>query len=203
MIESKKILFVFCFLVLNISCSKKEVNVEYSTELIMDKFLYDHFPVKICTQEYTIRTNTNEERNNVAIFLKYTNCLQSPDSLVSELINRSFVQYKLNENCSLVINSTETNESLLDSGRVEEPIDFDSLECNYSEKIPIPNINMYFENSPSDYDIYIFEAKKGEYSKFYKFSYNILMPSYWNHGYSKGVAFSKATNEIIYWGCMW
>lgn len=204
MIEIKRKLFVFALLIANISCSqKKDVNVEYSTDMIMDKFLYNHFPETICTDEYTIRTNTNEERNNIAIFLKYKNCNKNKDSLVSELLNQSIVQYQLKEDCLLVINSTETNESLQNSGNVEEPLDFNSVECNYSAKIPIPNINMYFEGSAKDYDIYIFEAKKGEYSEFYKFSKNLLMPSYWNHGYSKGIAFSKTTNDIIYWGCMW
>lgn len=187
-----------------ISCSQEiKEKIEHSKDMKIDSVLYSHFPKEICTETYWVDTNTNEERNNIAIFLKYKNCLQNVDSLFNDFEKQSIKRYNFKENCLLIVNSTETMESLIMSDKVEDSLDFNSMECNYSEKIPIPNFKIYFENSSDDYDIFVFEAKKGEHSKFYKFSYNTLMPSYWNHGYSKGVAFSKTSNEIIYWGCMW
>lgn len=188
----------------NISCSQKAMTtIELPKDLKIDSFLYSHFPTEICTDTYSFDSNTNEERNNVAFFLKYTNCTKSIDSLTNEFKKSAIKHYNLENNCLLIANSTETKETLQTLNRVLDSLDFSKINCDYTNEIPIPNINIYFEESAKDYDIYVFEAKKGEYSKLYKFSYNTLMPSFWNHGYSKGVAFSKTTNEIIYWGCMW
>ncbi len=204
MMKFFKIITILILFFFQVSCSQEiKEKIEYSKDMRIDSMLFNHFPREICTETYWLDTNTNEERNNIAIFLKYKNCLQNVDSLFNNFEKQSIKKYNFKENCLLIVNSSETMESLVMSDKVKDSLDFDSMECNYSEKIPIPNFKIYFENSSDDYDVFVFEAKKGLYSKFYKFDYNKLMPSYWNHGYSKGVAFSKTSNEIIYWGCMW
>lgn len=188
----------------NVSCSQKGLyEVELPTDIQVDSFLFNHFPKEICTDTYSFDSNTNADRNNIAFFLKYSNCSKNIDSLTKEFEKKAIEHYNLDKECLLIANSTETKETLHTISRVLDSLDFSKINCDYTNKIPVPNINMYFEGSAKDYEIYIFEAKKGEHSKLYKFDYNKLMPSYWNHGYSKGVAFSKTTNDIIYWGCMW
>lgn len=204
MLKKCQILVLFCLVFCHLSCSQEvKEKVKYSKDMKIDSLLYDHFPKEICTKTYWLDTNTNEERNNIAIFLKYENCYSNVDSLAGEYEKKALRKYKFKEECLLIVNSTETIESLLFSDKVEDSLDFSKIDCDYSDKIPIPNFNIYFEGFSEDYDIYIYEAKKGLYSKYYKFTYNKLMPVHWNHGYSKGVAFSKTNNEIIYWGCMW
>lgn len=199
-----KIIIALSLFISLVACSYKiKEEIDYFEEVAVDAFLYSHFPKKICTKTYGLHSITDEEHNNIVLLLKYTMCTNTIDSLKNYFEKNAIAKYHLKDECLFIINATETSESLVLFDKVQDSLDFSKMPCDYKTKKPIPNFNAYFEEPITDYDVYVIEAKNGLYSKLYNFSYNMLMPSYWNHGYSKGVAFSKTTNDIIYWGCMW
>lgn len=78
--------------------------------------------------------------------------------------------------------------------------------CQY----PIPNFwkleQSNGDTNPSmlsdDFQISVFEAKKGIFLNSGGFK-NPYIPKEWEHGYSKGIAFSDKQNIIIYWAIIW
>ncbi len=183
-----------------LSCSKSEYKINYPDEPKVDNILFNHFPDKICNYRHDIYINANFYRNNEAIFLKYEEC-DKKDSLISIYEKKSIAKYNSKNNCLFIINSTETIESLNDNIKVMDTIKYSGKEC-FIKNIPVPNFKIYFDDF-KDYTIYVLEAKNGNYSENYKFTHNVIMPEYWNNGYSKGIAINNKNNEVIFWGNMW
>lgn len=88
-------------------------------------------------------------------------------------------------------------------------INYNYKPCHES-KYPVPNF--YLEDwsettkNPTQLDnfkLFVLEAKSGVFMDSIKLPNGLYTPKGWKHGYSKGVALSPDTNEVIYWADIW
>ena len=62
---------------------------------------------------------------------------------------------------------------------------------------------MHIHSLESIFDIYILEAKSGNYFKEFELLPNPQMPKEWENGYSKGIAINSKNKTLIFWGLIW
>lgn len=110
----------------------------------------------------------------------------------------------------LIINRFETLKTYENR---KDVIISDSTKINqdcYKNLYPIPNfIDYEFAsgkkeiNLGDNFDIYVLEAKAGNYFKEFQMMPNPQMPSNSLNGYSKGIAVNRGKRTLIYWGIIW
>jgi hypothetical protein len=124
--------------------------------------------------------------------------------------DHSVAKYAADNDSLLVLNIFSTNENYgyvekneINSGLIEQDY-FDNL-------IPVPNfsnLSSFQTNStvcklPEDFEIFVLDSKSGNYLDKTLLTDGRYMPSFWKHGYSKGVAVSHERKIIIYWVIIW
>lgn len=134
------------------------------------------------------------------------------DSLkIDSIINKyNFVaRYTYKDSCLFLINRFETKHTYENRKKVEI---LDTLLLNrdcYKMKYPVPNFKVYNPINESDlkldesFKIYVLDAKSGNHFGNFDLQPNLQMPPEWQNGYSKGIAFSKKSKTLIYWGIIW
>lgn len=198
----------------------KDANGEYNDYHLakFEKSFVDHFPNQIRTPTYTLLSSENTIRGFVGLLLyEYKIDIDSLVELQKEFESKAIAHYKSEANCLLVINRFDTDETYVYPKLIILP---DTIEVNrpcYEGLLPIPKFFNYenevsnpsrkianksqdYETSlPQGFDIYVLEAKSGDYFEKYDLIPNRQMPNGWKNGYSKGVAISKEHQSIAYW----
>lgn len=190
----------------------KEMNVNYfSSKEKFDKNLINHFPSKIKTLQTHIVANTNKRKNDIGLFLyEYDLTSLEISKIIRDSKRNNIAHYNSNDLCLLVVNRFETIESSenFENAKINDS-SLISKEC-YKKKLPIPNFVKYDEvdkNNPTklskDFDIYVLEAKSGNYFKKFDLQPDSQMPTDWENGYSKGIAVCQKKKTVIYWSIIW
>jgi hypothetical protein len=210
----KNILFGFSFLLFLNSCDNKitynaNENKKY-TEIFEEHFI-SQFPRKIECINYTITSSANTEKNDVGLLLYVYGASQKIILKERNKVRKTAIaMYNSKDKCLLVVNRFETIDTYENRKDVEI---IDSTKVNqdcYKNQYPIPNFINYDnpkKNSnlklDGDFDIYVLEAKSGNYFKEFDLIPNPQMPIHWKNGYTKGIAISESKKIVIYWSVMW
>jgi hypothetical protein len=188
--------------------SKEDINAYIKSKSEFDKILTSHFPNKLVAYPYTIINNKNKAKNDIC-FMLYE---YDVDSLkIDSILNKyHFVaKYTYQDSCLFLINRFETKDTYENRKKVEV---LDSLQVNkdcYKMKYPVPNFEVY---NPTDennikldesFNVFVLDAKSGNRFENFDLQPNLQMPPEWQNGYSKGIAISKKSKTLIYWGIIW
>ncbi|UUW09674.1 hypothetical protein NLG42_02495 [Flavobacterium plurextorum] len=203
---------VFCIL----SCNNKSVdsldNQKYiEAKSSFNRKLVDHFPKKVTSYPFQTVNSKNISKSDVRFMLyEYEKDLKNVDSVVRSLEKKSLAKYSSNDSCLLIVNRFETLKTY---ENVEDVAITDSTKINqdcFKNLYPLPNFieneftngknEIYLENN---FDIYVLEAKKGNWFKEFKMMPNPQMPVNWKNGYSKGIAVNRGKKTLIYWSIVW
>lgn len=213
-----KIQILISFLVLSflVSCNGQPAGTAATIKYMDSKSefeykLVNHFPSKNITLPYTTLNNKNVEKNEVGFMLYEYNVGSETKTTVSDFVkNNAIAHYTNKDQDLLIVNRFETLETY--ENRLDVVIsDSTKIERSAYEKLfPIPNF-INFEDPDykkdiklkGDFDIYVLEAKSGNYFKEFDLKPNAQMPLKWKNGYSKGIAIGRDKNTIIYWGIIW
>lgn len=212
----KNICLVFSLSFLILSCNGQSRNSRQNIKYNKGKSefraeLIRHFPKDIENLPSEIVNAKDISSNNVSFMLyEYNANAKEIDSVSSSIQQESIAKYNSKDLCLLIINRFVTPKSYNDMADTEIK---DSTEINrdcYKNLYPIPNfINYNSPNENSDlrltgnFDIYVIEAKSGNYFKEFNLLPNPQMPPKWKNGYSRGIAISKDKNTLIYWASVW
>ncbi|MBN2729991.1 MAG: hypothetical protein JXR53_12270 [Bacteroidales bacterium] len=84
-----------------------------------------------------------------------------------------------------------------------DPVKFGTEEISYTERIDGKEVVFTKDKAPDDLEVYVIDAKPGN---FWVDSIKNPRPPMlleWQHGYSRGIATSKKELLIVYWLIMW
>lgn len=223
----KNLVFIFIAISILNSCSisskKNNGNVlliEQSSKqykagkVFFPKELVEHFPVEFNANSLRYSVCYSNELGPLSLYLV------NHFSSINEL-PRNLISYSASDSCLLIINKFATLENYINLELTEKDKRFVELDC-YDNKLPIPNFYEFnYDNNnnvlwqfdknirlsdcklPFDYKINVIDAKTGKYVNDSLLSTNIGMPKAWEHGYSRGVAYSIKDSIIIYWLNIW
>jgi len=179
---------------------------EYSKKIsVFDDKIKNHFPGKP-SKYYTLSIYGDVEHDVTTILLLNKYDQKEYNILRDSLKKLSKISYKPSDSCLLVVNMYTDETNWFKTFKTKNTA-YLNKEC-LKDKLPIPNFwSLNFKTNniaklPNDYNIYVFDASHDTINKKY-LSYNVYMPDYWKHGYSKGVAMNDKTHEIIYWFVLW
>lgn len=198
----------------------KKVNNEYKNIHLarFDRDFVSQFPNTITSSLNTMISAENTVRGFIGIILyEYQMDIDSLKNIETEIKRKAIQQYNSSDKCLLVINRFDTDESYKYPENIVLP---DSISINktcYKDLLPIPKFFRYtneisnpikedgVDNPESEtmlpvgFNIYVLEAKSGNYFDKYDLIPNRQMPDGWKNGYSKGVAISQKHRCVIYW----
>ena len=196
-----------------ISCDTKITyravkNTNY-TENFENSFI-SQFPTEIECNNYTITSNSNVKKNDVGLLLYVYGVSEKTILKEKNKVQKlAIANYTTKDKCLLIVNQFETLDSY-ENRKVVEITDSTkvNLDC-YKKRYPLPNFIDY-ENRKngalkldSNFDIYVLEAKAGNYFNKFGLLPNFQMPKNWANGFSKGVAINENKKIIIYWSIIW
>lgn len=183
--------------------------LEYKSEF--DSWLIRHFPDTLKSDVKYFTSAKNETKHNIGLYL----CEYAIDSsliqkLKGDLKNRAVAHYEVTDSLLFVINRFETLQTNQDRS-IPKITDSTYLDSTlFSELYPVPNFIDY-ENPtntngiwlPIGFELFVLEAKSGNYCKEFDLNENFQMPKGWKNGFSRGIAISEKDKTIIYWGVLW
>lgn len=182
----------------------EEAKMKFPSELIT------HFPSEIKTVKTSIYTRTYTQYENACFYL--TQIIDSAVlyNLYNETKEKAIIKISASDTCQLVLNRFHTIEDFSKRLSISRE-DYKKIDLScYDNKYPIPNFydNEYSTDTTesrltSDFEILVLESKSG---KFWDDKYlygGEYMPPKWQHGYSKGIAFSREKSVIIHWFIIW
>ena len=212
----KKIILLNVIILCILSCNNRSVDFLDNQKYIeaknsFNKELVDHFPKTVTSYPFQTVNSKNISKSDVRFMLyEYEKDLKNIDSVVRSLEKKSLVKYSSDNSCLLIVNRFETLKTYENR---EHVIIRDSTKINqdcFKKLYPIPNFIDYkfangknVTNLDNNFDIYVLEAKKGNFFKEFKMMPNLQMPANWKNGYSKGIAVSRERKTLIYWSVMW
>jgi len=167
--------------------------------------LIDHFPSQTIGLYTAAISKDNKNDVISAMLLNQYEHIQY-NRVKDSLIRFAKAKYETLDSCLLIVNMY-TNENNFYKSHKTDNLSYLQKDC-LKEKLPIPNFWMLginqtnIINLPDDFEIYVFKASHDTINEKY-LSKNALMPSYWKHGYSKGIATNDSTKEVIYWFVIW
>ncbi|GAA4776892.1 MULTISPECIES: hypothetical protein [Flavobacterium] len=215
-----KLSFIFFSFLLSLNgCNEKKsfnnsanVNqdsyLEYKKEF--DSTLVSHFPNKIEYVESFKILNTNQEKNDVSLFLIEYKVPKDSIKLLEKKFSKDLkYKYDSREKCLLIVNRFETKRTkdsleivtVEDISKVNDP-------C-YKNLLPVPNFIDFSIQRNTDFwkdenfVIYVLDAKSGNHFEKFNLEPNPQMPDDWKNGYSKGIAIDKQKGTVIYWSVIW
>jgi len=172
--------------------------------------LTDHFPNQMETKLGSLFRITNEEKNDIGLYLIELN---ASSKIIKEELknieNNFIVKYSIEkDSCLLIVNKLETPETKNEYKNVV--ITDDNLinkDC-LIEKYPVPNFIEYQEYTKENFwdenfDIYVIDAKSGKYLDKYNLKPNPQMPDNWKNGFTRGIAINEEKKIVIYWTVVW
>jgi hypothetical protein len=131
--------------------------------------------------------------------------------IVDTLTSNCIAKYGANDPCLFVVNRFSKISNYFNVQITDEERNLINLAC-YEGKYPVSNFYVYnielngketVCNLPERYDIYIIEAKKGNFDQQNKLRPNEFMPSNWKNGMSRGYAIDESHKTIIFWLVIW
>ena len=212
----KKMILLNVIILCILSCNNKSVDSLDNQKYIeaknsFNKKFVNHFPKTLKSYPFQTVNSKNMSKSDVRFMLyEYEKDLKNIDSVIRSLEKKSLAKYSSNDSCLLIVNRFETPITYENR---EDVVIRDSTKINqdcFTSFYPIPNFIEYeFANGKSEiylennFDIYVLEAKKGNWFKEFKMMPNPQMPSNWKNGYSKGIAVSRERKTLIYWSVIW
>ncbi len=193
----------------------------YSDHTIVEGLL-DHFPRKIKNDSVGLRAYPPSCPPTFECQAQYGDIelrVLKSDYLIelNELLSKKIEYQTVYNDSNIIINLSELRRSIF-------PVE----KCNkwYDNKSPIPYFESYdfrlgvkeekkilggeeipyfnyIYTIPSDLQVYVIEAKAGD---FWKVSCNEARPESlkeWKHGYSKGIAVSDSLGILVFWAMIW
>lgn len=187
----------------------KENYLEYKKEF--DPWLVRHFPISLSIEISTRISKKDDVKNDIGFYLyEYDVADSSIQKLKSDLKNKTVAYYEVTDSLLFVINRFETLQTDQDRS-IPKITDSTYLDSTlFSELYPVPNFIDY-ENPtntngiwlPIGFELFVLEAKSGNYCKEFDLKENFQMPKGWKNGFSRGIAISEKDKTIIYWGVLW
>ena len=215
MIESSRVnfcLIVIAVLMGNLKCNSQSRDYESQLKKI-PSFLIDHFPDKLQDDErsrFTTNTDTTSKCIDYILVEYGENAVQrfQKNNLRYEEIGRFNAG---DTNIITIIRETVTywnpekkryyTDSMQNKKRYL-PIPFFERESeSFSKEPQAIYSDKTYSGLSDDFIIYVYEFKPGKYWEGLKTV--DYMPKGWENGFSKGVAFSKSKNVVIYWFVVW
>ena len=190
-----------------LSCNNKATDYDFQKQIAkFDKTIKKHFPNKLVgLYTSSVFNDTYHDVTSIILLNQFDN-EKLFNKIKDSLINLSIAKYTPRDSCLLVVNMFTKENNYFNSFKTN---DTSYLKKNcLKNKLPIPNFwSLDFRSKnithlPQDYNIFVFEASHNIIDKKY-ISENVYMPSYWKHGYSKGVAINNKEKKIIYWFVLW
>lgn len=188
----------------------KDLNKKYLNDIKFFGYKFvDHFPKKVTAETIAFTENLSPEMGNLELMM--INRTDSNDllKLATNLKNKSIATFNAYDSCLFIVNRFARIDNFYDL----KITDYESKIINntcYSRLSPIPNFwhNNYTTDStqcklPTDFKIYVLDAKSGKYFDDKYLTDGRFMPEIWKNGYSKGIALSEKRNVIIYWLLIW
>lgn len=182
-------------------------NEAYKKELKLFKdYMLSSFPKVLDTNyiKYTVSRSPKAGLVRLDVIYKYSPCLDIYKD------GAFIAKYRSNDTCLLIANRFASLNNYSFNIKLSHG---DSLKINqlcYEGKYPIPNFwhNDYTTNKtecklPEDFNIYVEDAKPGNYLVSDLLTDGRYMPDKWKNGYSKGIAISEERGIIIYWVIVW
>jgi hypothetical protein len=167
-----------------------------------------HFPSEI-DGDFEYNGSISPDFDNFRLTFIHKVNKDSISILKNRYKKKSKAVYSASDSCLFIVNRFMNNDNYGYLKIKDEHYKDINKEC-YSDKLPIPNFwhNRYTTDStdcklPPDSEIYVIDAKKGQFLKKELLSKRKDMPSEWKNGVSYGVAISESKNIIIYWTVMW
>ena len=208
-ISIKKNIYFIVIITLFFSCNtNKSFNKFLKFKNSFNKEFVLHFPSEI-DRDFGFNESSSCEVDNIRLtfFMKVNK--DSISILKNIYKKKSKAVYSASDSCLLIANRFMNNDNYGYLKIKDEHYKVINREC-YSDKLPIPNFwhNRYTTDStdcklPPDSEIYVIDAKKGEFTEKKILSKRKDMPLEWKHGVSYGVAISESKSVIVYWTVMW
>ncbi|MGY6561493.1 MAG: hypothetical protein ACXITV_05255 [Luteibaculaceae bacterium] len=176
----------------------------------IDEIFIDHFPEKVCAEYSFSRTFVGDFGPTGAILVVQLDQSEI-DSISNHFTKQSKKNYLSTDPCLLVVNKFTTKENRFSHHKVlaEKKLEYVNKVC-LNNKLPVPNffkLDFATETTtcrlPEDYVLYVLDAEPGIFGEAKQRVKTNYMPSDWIHGYSKGVAVSKKSKQLIYWYILW
>jgi len=218
----KLIYFVFLSATLFFGCNyihKTPSNLESESlknylnyKQAFDSSLVKHFPKGFSSEIRSFSSLKDVTKQNIGFYLyEYDVNLSVLKKIRAKIEKNAIANYRTSDTLLFVINRFE-NLQTDDNGnipKIRDSIYIDST--TFIGLYPIPNFIEYekpteSKNSiwlPQGFDLYVLEAKSGNYFKEYDLKKNFQMPKGWKNGFSRGIAISEKDKTIIYWGVVW
>lgn len=220
---SKQLLFSI-LIISSLGCSGQDTRNEssLSSDMGLGSIIYDYRSIKSFFPSKYIEFFPNELDTS---FITYSDCL-SPElgalhlylvkhitwkdsSIIDSVYSNYEALYLSSDTCLLVINRFANRDryfNIIISKEEEQQI---KLPC-YEDKLPIPNFWQFDFSTkanesklPNGYQIYVLEAKSGNYMSDKLLTNGKSMPMMWKNGISKGIAINSIEGIIIYWLSIW
>lgn len=184
-------------IILIITCRCKSNNRDVLD--LIDKDMIKHFPenCEFISKNY-LMPSYNENLNS-GFYYKIMCRVDNLDILKENIAINTIQITKYNDSCSFVLDRSKNKYMSFEN----------CTSC--TNCLPIPrfieegdyfNINDQYP-LPKDFDIYILEAKKGEFLDNHLINDIINVPDNWKHGMTRGVAISEERNIAIYYIDIW
>lgn len=187
-----------------------DLNAKYSeAKAFFGKDFVNHFPKNISKDNITFNEGFSPELGNLELILIDHLVNNSSTSIIAEFKKKSIAIYEANDSCLLIVNRFATRDNYYNIELSAADKLMINNKCS-SDHYPVPN---FWHNDfttektqcklPSDFRLFVLEAKSGKYFDEDKLTDGRFMPRKWKNGYSKGVAISQVRNVIIYWLVIW
>ncbi len=190
----------------------ENLNDYLETKKEFDFWLVKHFPNLLNSEISTHINSKIESKNNIGLYLYEYDVELSKLKKIQSISEKSAVaHYKMEDTLIFIINRFETLQTDYNGKfpKIDDSLYVDSTL--YAGLYPVPNFIGYekpvkTKNGiwlPKEFDLYVLEAKSGDYCTEFELKENFQMPKGWKNGFSRGVAIDEKERTIIYWGVLW
>ena len=205
----KKNIYFIVIITLFFSCNNNTLfNKFLELKKSFNKEFVSHFPSEI-DRDFEYNGSISPDFDNFRLTFIHKVNKDSILNLKNLYKKKSKATYSASDSCLLIANRFMNNDNYGYLKIKDEHYKDINRQC-YADKLPIPNFwhNRYTTDStdcklPLDSEIYVIDAKKGEFKEKELLSKRKDMPLEWKHGVSYGIAISESKSVIVYWTVMW
>lgn len=176
-----------------------------------EPWLTKHFPNNFSSEIRSFTNAKHDSKSDIGLYLyEYDVNLSRLQQLKEKVAKDAVAHYHTTDTLIFVINRFETMKTF-NERTVPKITDSTYLDSTlFTGLYPIPNFIDY-ENPtntngiwlPKGFELFVLEAKSGNYCKEFDLNENFQMPKGWKNGFSRGIAISEKDKTIIYWGVLW
>lgn len=192
----------------------RELNKFYMDQVrAFDPKHVDHFPQALKSTSALVLHSQDIFISHRKVWLKVSFTPSEIDSIITKASEKSMAIYDSDDSCLLVIDSYLNQQNYLKYDKTIRKAPWGNLpveECN-KNKLPVPKFwdRLWSETDKTkialnpNYKLYILDSKKGLFMDEKLLPNGKLMPSGWEHGYTKGWAINKESSSVIFWFDIW